>query len=100
MTPEQQEKHDLLQYYLRSADKYNRWRVNALRKLFTEVGPRLAEMGGGFHYSALQRYGNLVVALALSWQPSISHLDKCLAQETDTILSEIIFEELVEYTKK
>ena len=87
---------------LARAAVYNKFVQKAKQQLLTDIGPRIAKLGQtgytgcGFHYHMEQQFGDLVKAMALPWQPCANHLDKVKDDSVNAILTEVLFEGLVE----
>ncbi len=101
MTQEQKNRSKRLHRLLDRAKEINKWRVDALEHLLTEVGPKLHKIGNkgytgcGFHYGKVQSFGRLVAELAISFQPSMNWLEKCEEEEHLWIVREVVYENLV-----
>lgn len=99
-THEEKCKH--LDFYIKEAETYNKWANETTHKLLTDIGPRLAAlnkvmyMGCGFHYSLEQKFGKLLVSLAIPLQPCMNHYEKCKDNHMSSIITKVIFEGLVE----
>jgi hypothetical protein len=91
---------------LKQADEFNNWRTNATKNLLTNIGPRIASlgetgyMGCGFHYDMEIRFGKLIAALAYPWQPCANHCEKITNEIANNIISEVIYEALLEDVDK
>lgn len=102
----QEEKHKNILAYLKLAEKYNKWANKATEKLLTEIGPRIAAigktgyMGCGFHYAKEQTFAKLISNLAIPWQPSMNHYEKCKDEYFCTLTRKVIYDGLIEDIKK
>lgn len=91
---------------LAQAEKFNKWREKAKDILLTDIGPRIANlghsgyMGCGFHYDMEIRFGKLIAKLAFPWQPCANHCDKISDDIAGNILSQVIYEGILEDVKK
>jgi hypothetical protein len=101
-----EEKYEELKCYIEHSKKYNEWLEDAKKNLLTNLAPRVyalgevGYMGCGFHYDMEQRLGKLICKLAFRWEPCMNHFDKCKDDFAGTIITKIIYENLVEDIEK
>lgn len=87
---------------LAQAKEYNTWAKEAKKNLLTNIGPRISKLGEtgycgcGFHYGMEIEFGNLIQRLAISWQPCANHCSKIEDRIDDNMLSQIMYESLIE----
>ncbi len=87
---------------LKQADDFNKWQIKVKNNLLENIGPRIAKLGKtgyygcGFHYGMEQRFGKLIVSLSLPWQPCANHLDKISDDITNNIITEVLYDGLLE----
>ena len=103
---EQDEKIIKLNYYAQKAKEYNKWARGAKRNLLVNLSPKVYNLGikgytgCGFHYGMEQRLGNLICKLVFRWEPDINHFDALGDEFAESIVTRILYENLVEDIEK
>jgi hypothetical protein len=96
-----EEKSKLLAFYLKEAEKHNAWVDKAKHHLLTKLGPKVAKlgktgyMGCGFHYDMEQRFGRILINMAIPLQPCMNWIDNCQGESLKAMLTRVMYEGLV-----
>ena len=106
MNMTQEEKVQKLHQLQAEAVTVNKWRKKMLHKLMTDIAPRIAALNGkgysgsGYHYGMVKEVGSLIRDLAISFHPSMNHLEKSCEDSLTWLINEVKAEELIKDLRK
>ena len=87
------------------AEKYNEWVNIAKANLLTRLAPRIEKLshqgylGCGFHYELEQRFGKLIVSMAIPWQPSANWCANVEEDRAKSIITKVIYKSLLKQVR-